>query len=125
MPGGRANSTVAREVRGNLTACVPSPTLRAGQPRGSSWDYLPRASASVIHAPLHFTLPFLHPCPLECSTRAVRPPTRMKAKNTTDKLATAFPLALKQAEPFDWVLDAASAFAPLVSHGTLVFVVYN
>lgn len=40
----------------------------------------------------------------------------MKAKNTTDMLATALPLALKQRVASDWVLDAASgkqAFVPI------------
>lgn len=40
----------------------------------------------------------------------------MKAKNTTDMLATALPLALKRREASDWVLDAASGkqgFVPL------------
>lgn len=99
----------AREVGGNRSACVPSPALPAGQLRDSSWDFQSRASESVIHAPLHFTLPFLHPCPLVCSIYAVRPPTRMKAKNITDKLATALPLARTQGEAAsDWVLATAS-----------------
>lgn len=49
-PGGRANCR-AREVGGNLSACVPSPTLPAGGPGDSSWDYSSRASESVITRP--------------------------------------------------------------------------
>lgn len=63
-----------------------------GTPPGTTCLVRQRAS---LHAPFHFTLPFLHPCPLECSSYAVRPPTWMKAKNTTGKLATALPLAPK------------------------------
>lgn len=63
-----------------------------GTPPGTTCLVRQRAS---LHAPLLFTLRFLHLCPLECSSYAVRPPTWMKAKNTTGKLATALPLALK------------------------------
>jgi hypothetical protein len=41
----------------------------------------------------------------------------MKAKNKTDMLATALPLAVKQRETSDWVLDTASGKQTFVPFG--------
>lgn len=115
MPGWRANSGCQDGRRKPKRVC-PIPHTPSWTARGLLLGQLVRQQAS--HMPLFTSpFPFCTPVPESVPSNAVRPPTRMKAKNTTDTLATALPLALKQKEASDWVLDAASSKQAFVPFG--------